>query len=158
MTFDAVEANALSNRLRGAVESRLATSERILFEGFLQQLLGVKNIRNVQLWTRAGIQQRQFLRPGLGDRELDLRTWIANLFSTDMILDFPKKTKSFLLPIDGQRGKQFLSYYDDPTTNQLAVALRVVGTFLFLDYAVDSDDVIEYPDLDSDEFDDVLED
>jgi hypothetical protein len=158
MAFDATEAANLSNLFRSAVTTRLDSGQRGIFESFLQSLLGIRNIRNVQLWTRFGSVQRNFINRNLGQYELDLRTFVASKFVNNLEPNYPVKQKAWLPAIDELAAQSFLKYFDDNYIKEYSSRLYMAGNALVLEYSADSSVNPEEIDLDSPEFEDVLED
>lgn len=158
MPFDANLAASLSQAFRSQVTIRLNTSQKDGFERMLQTLFGIKNLRNVQLWTRFGTQQRNILNRNLGEAELDTRTFLVDRFLVQQEPPFPVKRKCFTLPMSNEEVYTFSKYLSDPYVRAFATRILVEGLALCIEYAADSDNPNETVDLDSPEFDDVLED
>ena len=158
MPFDQQLANAISNTFRATVANRLDSAQRGYFEALLQRIFGVKNLRNVQLWTRYGQVQRQFINNRLGEYELDLRTFLADRFVQPAFAMFPVKAKRFQLPVSNSDAKKFFDYLNDNYIREYCTRIFIEGTGIYIEYAADSDTPNQVPDLDSPEFDDVIED
>ena len=157
MPFDSNLAAVISNQFRSAVTTRLSDLQRLNFEDLLRILLGVKDLRNVQLWTRFGRQTRNIINRSLGEFELDLRTFLASKFINLGTPSFPVKQKPFLLPISLSNAQKFLQYITDNFIREYCTRIYIEGSFIIIEYAADSDTPTETPDLDSPEFEDILE-
>ena len=157
MPFDQQLASAISNTFRSAVTTRLDDVQRSSFESLLQRIFGIKNVRNVQLWTRFGTQQRNIINRNLGEYELDLRTFLADRFIQIAEPNFPVKLKRFQLPVSDSDAKKFFEYLNDNFIREYCTRIFIEGTGIYIEYAADSDTPNEMPDLDSPEFDDILE-
>ena len=153
MPFNEEQGNQISQQFRSAITVRLEEYQRSLFEGLIRQLFAVKNIRNVQLWTRFGAVQRRFIRPGLPELELDTRAFLATKFISLEIAAYPVKVKCFLLPTDNELGQKFFEYINDNYIREYTVRIFMQGSFICIEYAADSDAPVDNEDLDSDEFD-----
>lgn len=158
MAFDSVQAKIISDNFRVAVTNKFDSEQRLEFERLLQIALGIKNLRNVQLWTRFGSQTRDFISNRLGEYELDLRTTIAFLVINSPFPSAPTKEIAFVSPISNFDAKRFVEYLNDEYVRAYANRLFPSGRALILEYLADSGVEIEKPDLDSPEFDDLLED
>lgn len=158
MAFNAELAANLSQAFRSAVTIRLSNSQRLLFEGLLQIVFGIKNLRNVQLWTRIGVQQRNFIQSRLGELELDTRVFLVDKFLVEQIPPFPVKTKCFRLPADSELARKFSEWIQDNYIREYCTRIYMAGNFICIEYASDSDNPSQKIDLDSPEFDDVIED
>lgn len=158
MAFDSVQAKIISDNFRIAVTNKFDSEQRLEFERLLQIALGIKNLRNVQLWTRFGSQTRDFVSNRLGEYELDLRTTIAFLIINSSTPSAPTKEIAFVSPISDFDAKRFVEYLNDEYVRTYANRLFPSGRALILEYLADSGVEIEKPDLDSPEFDDLLED
>ena len=156
MPFDRELARAISDTFRQAVTNRLDSQQRIYFEGLLQQLFGIKNLRNVQLWSRPGTQQRKYIYERLGEQELDLRTFLADRFIQNVMPIFPTKTKGFELPTSSREAFQIFKWLNDGWIRAYCTRIFITGNRFFIEYAADSDSPQETPDLDSPEFDDLV--
>jgi hypothetical protein len=158
MAFDADLANAISNTFRVTVINRLNTPQRTFFEQLLQVWLGIKNIRNVQLWTREGAQTRQFINNRLGEVELDLRVFIATKFIQGDFYTSPVKQKCWRMPPTFEIARDSLKWFFDPYIREYCTRIYFADLFFCIEYAADSNTPPESINLDSPEFDDVLED
>lgn len=157
MAYDPQLAAAISQTFRSAVTLRLTTSQRASFEFLLQSWLGIKNIRNVQLWTREGAVTRDIINSRLGQYELDLRILIATAFINNVEPQYPVKRKSWLLPADNNIARESFAYLNDPYVTQYLTRIFFTEFFFVIEYAADSDTPPEEIDLDSPEFDDLIE-
>lgn len=157
MPFDAELARAISDTFRTAVTNRLNDFQRLSFERLIQQLFGIKNLRNVQLWTRPGVQTRNFINRNLGEYELDLRTFLADRFIQLGEPTAPVKRRPFLLPVDDAGAKKFFDYLNDNFIREYCTRIFCTDRFIIIEYLADSDTPLEMPDLDSPEFDDIVE-
>lgn len=158
MPFDPQLARAISDRFRQVCVERLTNENRLEFESLLQRVFGIKNIRNVQLWTRYGSTQRNIINRNLGERELDQRVFLADRFVQNALPFFPVKTKPFQLPADDETARKFFIYLNDNYIREYATRIYTTSFFVILEYAADSNTDVDQVDLDSDEFADVLED
>ncbi len=158
MAFDSQLALTISNAFREVCNTRIGGYQRQQFEFMLQSILGVKNIRNVQLWTRYGVLTRNFISSRLGQYELSLRLFIADRFIQNIHPTYPVKTKPFLLPMDTQDYQKILQYFNDPWIREYCSRIYFSNLFFLIEYAADSNVDNDEIDLDSPEFDDVLED
>lgn len=158
MPFDSVQAGVISDNFRTAVSNRFDSEQRLEFEKLLQISLGIKNLRNVQLWTRFGVSERNFINRNLGEYELDLRSTIAFLVINRSSPSAPTKEVAFVSPITDFDAKRFVEYLNDEYIRAYSNRLFPSGRSLILEYLSDSGTEIEKPNLDSPEFDDVVED
>lgn len=158
MPFDSVQAKVISDNFRQTITETFDSEQRLEFERLLQISLGIKNLRNVQLWTRPGVQTRDFISRNLGEYELDFRTTIAFLIINQADPSAPTKEVAFVFPITDFDAKRFTEYLNDEYIRAYASRLFPGGRALILEYLADSGVEIEKPDLDSPEFDDLLED
>lgn len=157
MPFDPIAASNLSNLFRSACTTRISTLALSRFEFVLQGLLGIKNIRNVQLWTRFGVVQRNFINRNLGQYELDLRTFIAEKFINPLEPNFPVKRKPFFLPITNSELEKLNLWLQDNWIREYTTRILVDETALIIEYSADSSDDPDEIDLESPEFEDVIE-
>ena len=157
MPYDSELARVISGQFRSAVSLRLDATQRAGFERMLQILFGIRNLRNVQLWTRFGAQTRDFINRGLGELELDLRTFLASKFINNVEPTFPTKRKPFQMPLDNVAVRKFFEYITDNFIREYCTRIFVEGRFIIIEYASDSDTPAETPDLDSPEFEDITE-
>lgn len=102
----------LSNQFRTYCGSlspfALGTLERTMQYGF-----GVKNLRNVQLWTRDGSVTRNILNSSISGKELDSRlAFVQGLLET-RTPTFPTKIKE-LDNYDMQNGLKLAEYLSSP--------------------------------------------
>lgn len=158
MAFDSVQAKIISDNFRRTVDNRFDSEQRLEFERLLQISLGIKNLRNVQLWTRYGTQERDFINSRLGEYELDLRTTIAFLIINTATPSAPTKEIAFVSPVNDNDAKRFVTYLTDEFVRAYSNRLFPSGRALILEYLADSGVEVEKPNLDSPEFDDLLED
>lgn len=156
MPFDPQLAQAISDQFRLVCASRLTDENRIEFERLLQKILGIKNLRNVQLWTRYGEQTRNFINRGLGEYELDLRVFLADRFIQAVPPFFPVKTRPFQLPATDETARKFLLYLNDNWIRAYCSRIYTTSFFAIIEYAADSNTGVDQIDLDSDEFEDLL--
>lgn len=157
MPFDAPLAAAISNTFRVSISLRLNTPQRTFFESLLQDWFAVKNLRNVQLWTRLGVQTRNFISRNLGRLEMELRVFIADRFIQTVPPTFPVKRKVWLMPPDSNTAREIFSWFQDPYIRAYCTRIFFEGLFFVLEYAADSDTPQEEVDMDSPEFDDLIE-
>lgn len=158
MPFDPQLAQVISDRFRQVCSERLTIENRLEFETLLQRILGIKNLRNVQLWTRYGAVQRNIINRNLGEHELDLRVFLADRFIQNAAPFFPVKTKSFQLPANDETARKFLLYLNDNWIREYCTRIYTTSFFVIIEYAADSNTDIDQVDLDSDEFADLVED
>lgn len=155
MAFDSEYARVISEAFRAACVSRLTQGNRLLFERWLQALFGIKNLRNVQLWTRYGQVQRNFIYSRLGELELDLRVLVATKFLNQGTATFPVSTATFNLNFLDESARRSFLYLTDPYVARYLWRIAMSSQFLVFEYATDSDAEIEEIDLESPEFDDI---
>lgn len=100
---------ALSEAFRGYFDS-VSEFARLQIEKLMQVTFNVKNLRNVQLWTRRGAQTRNFVNPTLGALEIDMRIAFAQGVIEQRIPTFPVKLKEFdgYLEANGQKLREYL--------------------------------------------------
>lgn len=157
MAYDAALAAAISNTFRATVTTRLNTPQRAFFEDLLQRWFGIKNLRNVQLWTRPGAVTRNFINRNLGEFELDLRVFVATKFIQGDFYGRPTKTKCWRMPPTDEIARMSFLYFQDEYINQYCTRIYFEDLFFCIEYAADSDNEIEEIDLDSPEFEDLVE-
>lgn len=157
MPFDPGTAANLSNLFRSACTTRLSSTALVRFEFLLQALLGIKNIRNVQLWTRFGSVQRNFINRNLGQYELGLRTFIAEKFVNNSAPFFPVKTKPFFLPATDETAEKLSQWLNDNWIREYTTRIIVEDVALLVEYSADSSDNPDEIDLESPEFEDLIE-
>ncbi len=157
MAYDAELAAAISNTFRATVTTRLNTPQRAFFEELLMRWFGIKNLRNVQLWTRQGAVTRNFINRNLGEFEMNLRTFVATKFIQGDFYGRPTKTKCWRMPPDDLIARQSFLWFQDDYISQYCTRIYFQDLFFCLEYAADSDNDIEEIDLDSPEFDDLVE-
>lgn len=157
MPYDAELGRVISAQFRAASSTRLDSLQLNGFERLLQILFGLRNLRNAQLWTRFGTQTRDFINRGLGELELDIRTFVATKFINNIEPMFPVKRKPFQFPVDSASVRKFFEYITDNFIREYCTRIFVEGRFIIIEYASDSDTPAESPDLDSPEFEDITE-
>ena len=157
MAFDPALAKAISDTFRLVCSTRITLAQRRDFEFFLRFWFGLKNIRNAQLWTRYGAVERNFINNRLGQFELDLRVFVAEKFINNATASFPVKEKAFRLPADDSKAKLAFEYFQDSYIRAYCTRIYFEGNFFFIEYAADSDADVPDIDLDSPEFDDILD-
>jgi len=158
MAYDSQLAAAISQTFRAVCSSRLTNYQRNNFEYLLQSWLGIKNLRNVQLWTRPGTQTRDIINSRLGEYELDLRLLITQAFINNADPQFPVKTKCWQLPATNNEARESFGYLNDNYVREYLTRIFFTDFFFCFEYAMDSSSELERIDLDSPEFDDVIED
>ena len=158
MTFDRLLAQVISDNFREAITFRLGGYQRGEFELMLQAILGVKNLRNVQLWTRYGVQTRDFISNRVSEPGLGLRVFIATKFINNTEPSYPVKRKPFSLPMDTQDYQKIFMYFNDPWIRAYCSRIYFENIFFYIEYSADSNVDNETINMDSPEFDDVLED
>lgn len=157
MTFDPQLAKVISDNFREAINTRLGGYQRQEFEYMLQAILGIKNLRNVQLWTREGAVKRNFISRNLGQYEMSLRIFIADRFIQNIEPSYPVKKKPFTLPLETSDYRKILQYFNDQWIRNYCTRIYFSNITFLIEYAADSNVEIEIIDVDSPEFDDVLE-
>lgn len=158
MAFDSELAETISNTFRATIFLRLNNQQRSDFEYLLQSWLGIKNLRNVQLWTRQGAVTRNFINRGLGEVELDLRILIASKFINNAEPTFPIKTKCWFRPLDSSDAQNSFQYLTDNFVREYLTRIFFTEFSFCLEYAQDSGTPTTEIDLDSPEFEDLIED
>lgn len=100
---------ALSNAFRAFFDN-VSDFAKLQIEKLIQVVFDVKNLRNVQLWTRRGAQQRNFINPTLGTLEIDMRIAFAQGVIEQRIPTFPVKLKEFdgFLESNGRKLREYL--------------------------------------------------
>ena len=156
MPFDPEQAHAISEAFRSRVTNDFDSTQRLEFERLLQTTFGIKNLRNVQLWTRPGTQTRDFINSRLGQKELETRLFLADRLLVTQTPPFPTKERGFELSGDNKNAQKFNQYLQDNYIREYGTNLFVSGNRIFIRYAADSDNPNEVPDFDSPEFDDLV--
>lgn len=133
----------ISDQFRETV-SALPSVARLNLEFTLRDLLGYKDVRNIQLFTRFGKQQRDFITEKKDPAEKQLRTNLAALiirgqFTTN------KPTKEKFFPADkrgAENAKKLEKYLTDDFTAQAGYKIGIDGGSgaFFYEYFNDSDD------------------
>lgn len=85
---------ALSSVFR-AYTSSLPTTQLQYIERAIQQAFDVTHLRNVQLWTRSGATQRNFVNPRLSTLEIEKRVAFAQALMETRTPTFPTKEKTW---------------------------------------------------------------
>lgn len=110
--MDKATLTLLSNEFRNYCSNlsqfALGTLERTLQYGF-----GVKNLRNVQLWTRNGATTRNILNSSISGKELDSRLSFVQALLETRVPTFPTKIKE-LDNYDMQNGLKLAEYLASP--------------------------------------------
>lgn len=158
MAYDQQLANAISNTFRATCVTRLTTPQRGFFEQLLTAWFGLKNIRNAQLWTRFGSQTRNIINRNLGEFELDMRVFIADRFIQSVPPNFVVKTKFWRMPPDDEIARKTFEWFQDPYIRAYTTRIFFDGLYFILEYAAESDIESETIDLDSPEFEDLVDD
>jgi len=158
MPFDSALAKAISNTFRATCTTRITTIQRAYFESLLQKWFGLKNIRNAQLWTRPGTQTRDFINRNLGEFELTIRLFVANKFLQLDNANAPVKQKCWRMPPGDTVARESFEYFQNEFIFAYTHRIYFVDSFFCIEYYADSDTRDEEIDLDSPEFDDLIED
>lgn len=85
---------ALSNQLRNYC-STVSTIQRSYIESAMQIVFDVQNLRSVQLWTRPGVQTRNFINPSITSESLEKRIVFAQALLEQRFPNFPVKNSDF---------------------------------------------------------------
>ncbi len=146
---------ALSAAFRGFCAS-LGGVELETLEIQLQNAFGIRNIRNVQLWTRQGTQQRNIINSRLGAMELEMRVALVRGLLNESPISVPTKVAS----IEGRSSlltQRLGRYLQDNYTrdNLIKIVVSPSGLLYIYDAYGTGDD--EIPDESSDEFEDIFE-
>lgn len=157
MPFDPNLAVVISNAFRSAITTRLSDEDRRYFEAMLQAWTGIKNIRNVQLWTRFGTVQRNFINSRLSDRDLDFRLFIAQSFITTGIPNYPTKTHVWSMPPTNDINQKTYNWFNEPFIRAYTHSIYFEGAFFVVRYAASSSTPNSNVDFDSDEFADLVD-
>lgn len=158
MAFNPALARSVSNTFRSACFLRLNTPQRSFFESLLMRWFGLKNIRNAQLWTRPGAVTRDIINSKLGEFELDMRLFVADRFIQNIEPTFPVKRKIWLMPPDNTVAMETFRWFQDAYIREYTTRIFFTDLFFVLEYAADSDTPSDIVDIDSPEFEDLLED
>ena len=120
-------------------------------EGAMQVAFGVKNLRNVQLWTRDGATTRNFINPSLSSDDLDRRIAFARGLLEDRTPGFPTKIAAFE-DFPQKNGLKLREYLSNPYTRS-ALSRILLNPDGSIGYEYDAygfgwdDDVIDEDDL-----------
>lgn len=158
MPYNPALSRALSDAFREFCSDELEVIDLRAFESLLQQVFGVQNIRNVQLWTRRGAIQRNFINNRLGEYEYDTRVWIVEKLLNPFVPSFPVKTKVLSTPSSPESANTFRKYINDNWIREYGTRIYFENGNLNIEYSADSSNNPDELDLESDEFSDVLED
>lgn len=88
------EMKLLSDTFRSYVGT-LSAFARDNLERTIQTTFGIKNLRNVQLWTRPGAVQRDIVNPRIGTIDYDMRVAFVTGLLEQRVPTFPVKTTEF---------------------------------------------------------------
>lgn len=157
MPYDAATSKNLSDAFREFCSDELEILDLRQWERLLQQVLGIANLRNVQLWTRRGAVQRDFINSRLGEYEYDLRVWIAERLLIQVEPNFPVKTRVIRPPFEAEESNIFRRYANDNWIREYTTRIYFENGNLNIEYSADSSNNPDELDLDSDEFSDVIE-
>lgn len=158
MAYDAELAAAISNTFRATVTTRLNTPQKIFFETLLQSWFGLKNLRNAQLWTREGMQTRNFINRNVAQFEMILRVFVASRFIQADNANRPTKTKCWRMPPDNSIAQESFGYFQNPYIYAYTHRIYFQDLFFCIEYYAESDMPDDQVDVDSPEFDDLIED
>lgn len=140
---------ALSSVFR-VYTSSLALGQLQYLEKAIQTAFDVKNLRNVQLWTRQGSTQRNFINPTLSTLEIEKRVAFAQALLESRTPTFPTKIKTWdgFPEANAKRLGQYLndSYTRSAVTNIYFVAGDIQFVYDAYGYGYD-DEVIDEDDL-----------
>lgn len=157
MPFNPAVAANLSEAFREFCSEELDLPSLRDFETLLQRTLGIANLRNVQLWTRRGAQQRNFLNNRLGEYEYDTRVWIVEKLLNQIEPNFPVKTRVIREPSSIDASNTFRKYINDNWIREYTTRIYFENGSFLIEYSADSSNNPDELDLDSDEFSDILE-
>jgi len=144
---------ALSDQFRTYAQT-LSGFALAQFEATIQTTFGIKNLRNVQLWTRSGSTTRNFINSNVSTLDLDMRIAFAQGILEARVPTFPTKVKSF----DGfpdKNGLKLREYLSNNYTRSAMARILVnpdgsIGYEYdvygngFVDEYVDEDDLEEF--------------
>jgi hypothetical protein len=119
---------------------------------------GLKNIRNAQLWTRQGAVTRDIINRNLGEFEMNMRLFVADKFIQNIPPNFLVKTKVWQMPPDDENARQSFEWFQNEYIYAYTSRIFFTDLFFVLEYAQNSDTPLDVIDVDSPEFDDLLED
>jgi len=143
----------LSDQFRTYAQT-LSTFALQQLERTMQIAFGVLNLRNVQLWTRAGATQRNFINPNISSDDMAKRISFARALIEDRVPTFPVKIAEFddFPDKNGEKLREYLS--NEYTRNALSrVLINPDGSigyeydaygFGFDDDIIDEDDLEEF--------------
>ena len=143
----------LSNQFRAYTQT-LSSFALSTLERAMQIAFGVKNLRNVQLWTRAGATTRNFINPNLGTGDLEARVAFARALLEDRTPGFPTKVAEFD-SYPEQNGRKLREYLANEYTRSALSRILVspdgniayeydVYGFGWADDVIDEDDLEEF--------------
>ena len=134
---------------------QLEPEYRLEYEQILQSAFGLKNIRNVQLWTRNGTQQRNFLNTSVAPLELEARLTFAMAFLNETPPTSPQK-ETEITGSAKRKGQRLREYLFNDYTRDAATIITLEGGEILYAYTADSSGGDLADDELSDEFDDFL--
>lgn len=158
MPYDAATSKNLSDAFREFCSDELEIIDLRVWESMLQQLLGIANIRNVQLWTRRGAVKRDFINNRTGEYEYDLRVWIAERLLIQVEPNFPVKQRVLTDPSSPESVNTLRRYVNDNWIREYGTRIFFEDGKFIIEYSADSSNNPDELDLESDEFSDVVED
>lgn len=133
------EYNDISEAFRAKI-ANLPTAVRANFEKSLLELTSVAALRNVQLWTRYGSQQRNFISQNTPARERFWRLNIAVLvLREDFIPTTPVKTVNFPKDKEDSNGAKLNDYLSGAFTSAFGSRIIFNGGDGSFDYEYFSD-------------------
>lgn len=102
---------ALADEFRATVSS-LPRVLLLEFEKTLQEFLGIKNLRTVQLWTRYGKRETAFISNRTPKEQKDIRLFLAEMITMGKLpINEPVKVKNFPLDMSPGRKASLLDSY-----------------------------------------------
>ena len=140
----------LSEQFRAYAQTLSAFALSTL-ESTMQVAFGVKNLRNVQLWTRVGAVQRNFINPSIGTNDIDSRIAFVRGILEDRVPSFPVKIAEFD-SFPTQNGLKLKEYLANPYTRS-ALSRILINPDGNIAYEYDmygfgwNDDVVDEDDL-----------
>lgn len=151
--MDRVGMATLSDQFRAYAQT-LSGFALAQLESTMQTTFGLKNLRNVQLWTRPGATTRNFINPRVGTLDLDMRIAFAQGILESRTPSFPTKITQFedFPDKNGLKLREYLS--NNYTRSAMArILINPDGSVAFeydvygsgfVDEIVDEDDLEEF--------------
>lgn len=117
----------------------------------MKDVFEVRNLRSVQLWTRFGSAQRNFINPSISLRDFERRVAFAQALLETRTPNFPVKVKTFDNFLEGN-AKKLSQYLDNDYTRSALTQITIAPesiTFTYDAYGYGYvDDETEEGDLD----------